>query len=197
VKKILGLLALVGSALVVFGIVSTRSEAQRTVFGSGSQDELEMAKQISLEVLRGRAANRSIGNVDEYEVKRVEIDELRMAHTRVQQKVNGIPVWEGEAIVHLKADGSLSDITDSLKEGIAVNTDPDLNERQAVRRGKAAYTGKAEQTDPEMVAMYIYRNAASRRHRTHFRSGCFHRCSHGRSGRWLRQSADRNRKFAL
>lgn len=156
-KKILGLLALVGSALVVFGIVSTRSEAQRTVFGSGSQDELEMAKQISLEVLRGRAANRSIGNVDEYEVKRVEIDELRMAHTRVQQKVNGIPVWEGEAIVHLKADGSLSDITDSLKEGIAVNTDPDLNERQAVRRGKAAYTGKAEQTDPEMVAMYIYR----------------------------------------
>jgi Zn-dependent metalloprotease len=157
VKKFFGLLALVGLSLVVFGIVSTRSEAQKAIFGKGTSDEVEMAKQISLEVLRDRAANRSIGNVDEYEIKRVDIDELRMAHTRVLQKVNGIPVWEGEAIVHLKADGSLADITDSLKEGIIVNTDPNLNQRQATLRAEAAYTGKAAQTDPEMVQMYIYR----------------------------------------
>ncbi len=156
-KKFFGLLALVGLGLVVFGIVSTRSEAQKAIFGKGTSDEVEMAKQISLEVLRDRAANRSIGNVDEYDVKRVDIDELRMAHTRVLQKVNGIPVWEGEAIVHLKADGSLADITDALKEGIVVNTDPDLNQRQATLTAKAAYTGKAAQTDPEMVQMYIYR----------------------------------------
>jgi hypothetical protein len=41
-----------------------------------------------------------------------------MAHTKVRQTVGDVPVWEGEAIVHLKADGSLSTITDNLKESL-------------------------------------------------------------------------------
>ncbi len=138
-------------------MVTNRTSAQRSIFDKGSPEELERAKEISLNILRERAANRSIGNIDEYEVKRVEIDELRMAHTRVQQKVDGIPVWEGEAIVHLKTDGSLADITDALKEGVSVVTTPDLSERQAVSSARSAYKGKAEQTDPAMVGLYIYR----------------------------------------
>lgn len=156
-KKIFGVLAIIVTAVIAFGIVSKRAEAQRLVFATGSQDELETAKQISLGILRDRAATRAIGVVDEYEVKRVEIDDLKMAHTRVQQKVNGIPVWEGEAIVHLKADGTLSDITDALKDGIAVNTQPNLADRQALRVADSSYTGKAQQTDPAMIAMYIFR----------------------------------------
>ncbi len=156
-KKVLGVLAVFIAALVAFGIVSKRAEANRVVFSTGSQDELEMAKQISLEALRGRAANRAIGSVDEYDVKRVEIDELRMAHTRVQQKVNGIPVWEGEAIVHLKTDGSVSSITDDLKDGISVRTSPDLGEKEAERLASGNYKGRARQTDPSNVQMYIYR----------------------------------------
>ncbi len=156
-KKIFGILALVAAGLIAFGIVSNRAEANRTVFSTGSQDELEMAKQISLGVLRDRAANRAIGSVDDYEVKRVEIDDLRMAHTRVQQKVNGIPVWEGEAIVHLNADSSLSGITDDLKESIAVNTEPNLADKQAARIASRSYKGTAVQTDPAIIQMYIFR----------------------------------------
>ncbi|MFT3744189.1 MAG: M4 family metallopeptidase [Pyrinomonadaceae bacterium] len=156
-KKFFGILAVLVAALIAFGVVSKRAEANRVVFSTGSQDELEIAKQISLEALRGRAANRTIGNVDEYEVKRVEIDDLRMAHTRVQQKVDGIPVWEGEAIVHLKADGSVASITDDLKDGVSVRTSPDLGEKDANRLAVANYKGRAKQTDPSMIQMYIYR----------------------------------------
>ncbi len=156
-KKLFVLLALAVVGAALFGAFTDRTEAQRAVFGSGSQDELELAKQISLGVLRDRAATRAIGIVDEYEVKRVEIDELKMAHTRVQQKVGGIPVWEGEAIVHLKADGSLADVTDALKDGISVRTSPDMDEARAVRAANAAYDGEAKQTDEAMVAMYIFR----------------------------------------
>ena len=156
-KKIFGILAVIFAASIAFGVVSKRAEANRVVFSTGSQDELEMAKQISLEALRGRAANRAIGNVDEYEVKRVEIDALRMAHTRVQQKVDGIPVWEGEAIVHLKADGSVASITDDLKDAISVRTSPDLGEKDADRLAVSNYKGRAKQTDPSMIQMYIYR----------------------------------------
>jgi len=157
VKKIFGILTVILGILIAFGIVSKRAEANKALFGSGSQDELEMAKRISLDVLRDRAANRAIGQVDEYEVTKVEIDDLKMAHTKVRQTVDGIPVWEGEAIVHLKADGSLDTITDSLKDSIAVNTKPNFEEKQAVRFVEQSYKGKAEQTDPAITQLYIFR----------------------------------------
>ena len=75
-----------------------------------------------MDILRGQAAQRAIGDVNDFEVQKVEIDELKMAHTRVRQVFDGVPVWEGEAIVHLQPDGELSTITDDLKENISVNT---------------------------------------------------------------------------
>ncbi len=162
-KKFLGLLAVVVSVLMVFGIVSKRAEANKALFSTGSQDELENAKRISLDILRDRAAQRAIGNVDEYQVRKVEIDELRMAHTRVRQTVDGIPVWEGEAIVHLDAEGRLTTVTDDLKETVAVNTKANISEKQALRYAMNAYSGKARMTDSPQIEMYIYR-AADRDH---------------------------------
>jgi Zn-dependent metalloprotease len=157
VKKLIGILTVITVALCVFGIVTKRAEANKALFVTGSQDERDQARQISLGVLRDRSAQRAIGNVDEYDVKRVEIDDLGMAHTHVKQRVGGVPVWEGEAIVHLKGDGSLSDITDSLKESIAINTTPSLNQKQAYRAAINHYTGKAQLTDEPSIELYIYR----------------------------------------
>lgn len=158
-KKFLGLLAVAVSVLMAFGIVSKRAEANKAMFSTGSQDELEIAKRISLDILRDRAAQRAIGNVDDYQVRKVEIDELRMAHTRVRQTVDGIPVWEGEAIVHLDAEGRLTTITDDLKETVAVNTKANISEKQALRYAMNAYSGKARMTDSPQIEMYIYRGA--------------------------------------
>jgi thermolysin len=144
---------------MAFGIVSKRAEANKAMFSTGSQDELEIAKRISLDILRDRAAQRAIGNVDDYQVRKVEIDELRMAHTRVRQTVDGIPVWEGEAIVHLDAEGRLTTITDDLKETVAVNTKANISEKQALRYAMNAYSGKARMTDSPQIEMYIYRGA--------------------------------------
>jgi hypothetical protein len=82
--------------LFVFGIVSQHTGASKNIFNTGSDDERELAKQISLNILRDRSAQRAIGNPDEYIVKRVEIDDLKMAHTHVQQALGGVPVWEGK-----------------------------------------------------------------------------------------------------
>jgi Zn-dependent metalloprotease len=112
------------AAISIFSIVSKKTDATSPLFGIGKSDEREVAKAISLGILRDRAAQRAIGDVAEYKVRDVVIDELKMAHTKFQQVIGGVPVWEGEAIVHLKSDGSLSLITDSLKEGIAVDTTP-------------------------------------------------------------------------
>ncbi len=108
-KKFLGLLAVIAGGLIVFGIVSTTTGGQDAIFGKDRAADQETAKEISLNILRGQSQQRAIGSVDDFTVKRVEIDELKMADTHVQQTVGGVPVWEGEAIVHLKPDGELSD----------------------------------------------------------------------------------------
>ncbi|MGC2236952.1 MAG: M4 family metallopeptidase [Pyrinomonadaceae bacterium] len=157
-KKFLGILALVVLALSAgFMLVANKAGASKNIFDKGTQDELEQAKQISLGILRDKAAQRAIGNVDEFQVQKVEIDELRMAHTRVRQSVDGIPVWEGEAIVHLKADGSLSTITDDLKESIAVNTKANFSADQALEIATGLYKGAVNPSEKPQIDMWIYR----------------------------------------
>jgi Zn-dependent metalloprotease len=138
-------------------MVANRVGANKTVFNSGSQDEHERAKQISIEVLRGRALGRGIVNSDEFEVQKVHIDELRMAHTRFRQSVGGVPVWEGEAIVHLKSDGEVSTITDDLKENISVDTKPTIQAHQAIEIANSLYNGSAKESEKPKVSLWIYR----------------------------------------
>ena len=156
-KKLSIIFAVFAAMLLAFGIVSQQTGASRQVFNTGSDDERELAKQISLRILRDRAAQRAIGNPDEYIVKRIKIDDLRNAHTHVQQKIGDVPVWEGEAIVHLKADGELSVITDELKENIVVETRPNLTAGDALFAAKRMYRGSRFITDEPRVQLYIYR----------------------------------------
>jgi Zn-dependent metalloprotease len=157
VKKILGILSVVAISLVIFGLVSKQTNASKNVFDKGSIDELENAKQISLGILRDRSARSAIGNVDEFQVSKVEIDSLKMAHTKVQQTIGGVPVWEGEAIVHLKSDGSLSTVTDALHESISVNTEPNLSKEDALSAVIGNYRGRAKMTEDAKVDMWIFR----------------------------------------
>lgn len=156
-KKILATLSIAIVALVTFGIFVDRSEANVAIFTPNSQDKAEIAKQLSLDILRNESSQRAIGIVDEYEIKRVEIDQLGMAHTHVGQRINGIPVWEGEAIVHLNSDGTLARMTDALRDNISVNTTANFSQKEALRFATNAYTEKARQTDSPIIDLFIYR----------------------------------------
>jgi len=157
VKKFLGILAVFAVALFVFGLVSKKAGANKPFFGNDLADDQEKAKKISLGILRERATQRAIGDPDDFNVKRVEIDGLKMAHTHVQQTIGGVPVWEGEAIVHLKSDGDLSLITDELKEGVAINTQANLTADEAISAAKTMYRGSRYLTDVPTADLWIYR----------------------------------------
>lgn len=156
-KKILSLLLIFGIGFVIFGLISYKAGASKPIFNTGADDEIEKAKQISLGVLRGKAAQRPIGNADEFQIQKVEIDDLGMAHTRVRQTFGGIPVWEGEAIVHLENDGELSTVTDELKESVVVNTQPNFSEKDAIRFADGVFRGKAKKSGASTAELYIYR----------------------------------------
>ncbi|MEZ5307901.1 MAG: M4 family metallopeptidase [Pyrinomonadaceae bacterium] len=156
-KKILGWCALAALIASTFAMLGIGVSAGKPAFSKGTQDEKDLARRVSLDYLRNRAAERAIGNVDEFLVTRVDIDDLGMAHTRVSQAVQGIPVWEGEAIVHLKSDGSVSGMTDALFNGISVGTEPNFTIKEAIEMAHELYTGDAKISHRSDAQLYIYR----------------------------------------
>jgi thermolysin len=164
VKKFIGLMTLIVLAASFFVLNPHNTNAGKNTFGKGNGDDLENAKQKSLSIIKDRAARRGIGNADDIKVKKVEIDRLNMAHTRFQQTLNDVPVWEGEAIVHLNADGELKGVTDELKDGLAVNTQPNFSAEEAVRfaRSMAAVSnsvGARRLTESPKVELWVFRGA--------------------------------------
>jgi thermolysin len=142
-----------------FGPHSAAQNSRLNGSDAASNAELERIAQMSLGYLNQYLAARSISVTDEFKVMKVEMDDLKMAHTRVRQTVNGIPVWEGEAIVHLRADGSLASITDEWKPAIAVNTVPVISPEEAIQISQKFYTGSAKQTATPTVDLWIYRGS--------------------------------------
>lgn len=156
-KKLFVFLAATALSLLIFGVIGLTTEANENIFGNGKSDELEIARQKSIAFLREDSLARAIGNPDEFKVKRVEIDELNMAHTHVVQVIGGVPVWEGEAIVHLKSDGALASVTDDLKEDVFVNTTPSYTPEQILGYAKRLNRGSRFITEEPIVELYIYR----------------------------------------
>jgi thermolysin len=159
VKKFLSISAVFVLALFVFGLLSNEADANKPAFGGNSPDDLEKAKKISLDILRERGLQRGRGleKVDEFKVEKVEVDKLKMAHTKFRQTVAGVPVWEGEAIVHLKSDGELSTITDELKESITINTSPNFSAEDAIDIAKRMYRGSKFLTEAPKAELWVYR----------------------------------------
>ncbi len=155
-KKFLSIFLTLLVAFVTFAFLTKSAEADKTVFGTKSLQDTERVKQISLGLLRENLLSRSV-SADDLSVKSVDFDDLNMAHTKVRQTVVGIPVWEGEAIVHLKSDGSLRSITDDLKDNISVNTQPNFDTEEAVKIANTMYEGAAELTETPKIEMWVFR----------------------------------------
>lgn len=153
-KKFLVIGAVLAAALLVFTFLPKKTEANKPAF---SREDTEKIKQISLDYLRNNVGNRVISGDDDLKVLAVEVDDLSMAHTKVRQTVNDIPVWEGEAIVHLKIDGSLSSITDQLKSAVVVNTQPNFSPENAIAFARRMYRGSKFLTDEPQADLWVFR----------------------------------------
>lgn len=157
-KKYFNLNATLLVALVTLTLSTITAFAQIDRSGKIASESLDRIKQTSLNFLRQKTSERALANADAFKIKSVSIDELNMAHSKVQQTVNGIPVWGGEAIVHLKADGSLFTITDELKDSVSVNTNPNFTAEEAIKIALKMYSGSAFLTAEPIADLWIYRS---------------------------------------
>ncbi|MDP2313985.1 MAG: M4 family metallopeptidase [Pseudomonadota bacterium] len=155
----LGLLSLI----LAFGLPACATEgggpADAPVFGQGSEDELALAEDLSYAALLDAAESPAIGKgITEVRTLKVHVDPTAMAHTKVQQLVGGVPVWGGEAIVHLSPTGAVAGFTDSLLAQVVVDSTPDFTADEAVDLAVAAWpTGWSTLTDEPIADLWVIR----------------------------------------
>lgn len=147
------LACLVVGLAIMLGVLwrtTNKTQAAAPLFDRDTQDARAVAQEKGLAQLARYAQENGYYNLEQ-RVAKVEIDDLNMAHTRVQQTVNGVPVWGGEAIVHLRKDGSLFTVTDNLVKNVFVDTTPTLSEKVAVEMATSRIRGGREVLTAEPV----------------------------------------------
>jgi thermolysin len=147
-----------GAAALVSGVVGCSSGAPVS-FGEGDPAEVEVAEQLSLGYLDEAMGADGVDARRDFTVKRVFVDELSVAHTHVQQRVGGVPVFGGEAIVHLGRDGSLFALTDARVRGIPPDFDvtPAISADEAIRRVVGGYDCAECLTAPPAADLWVLR----------------------------------------
>lgn len=129
------------------------------IFSLGTAEELVLAEDLAyghLFDVDGPVLAKGIG---ELRTLRVKVDDLGMAHTKVQQLVDGVPVFGGEAIVHLTKNGKLFALTDGLLDDVQVDTRPEYSADEAMDIAAEDYfDGWDKLTDDPTADLYVLRH---------------------------------------
>jgi Zn-dependent metalloprotease len=152
------LLALTLSALTILPTAGKSSDDKKA-------EKLARAEAASLRRLQRKLTRKGIAPND-VKTKRVfeDKDKADRVHTHVQQTHKGVPVFGGEAIVHLDTvtEEEAEPTTDDLIPDINVVTDPSLTADSAVDAAKAHYKAKKGCddcfTDAPKAALWVLRH---------------------------------------
>jgi Zn-dependent metalloprotease len=156
-RKVRFLIAVLVIAVLAIAGMQNNSTATVKVFQKGAKEELKLAESLSFSYLKQHIADYGIDDIKDLKVLHVFIDETSMAHTRLQQTFQGVPVFNGQIIVHLNSDGSIFTVTDSLVNGLQLNTRPDLSASKAVNKAIAEYGCEGCLTSAPNVDMLVMR----------------------------------------
>jgi Zn-dependent metalloprotease len=110
---------------------TSAAPVQGSLFAAADEAARSAAAELGMKHLFDNEAVYLAG-VDAIWTTAVQIDELGMAHTRVMQTQGGVPVWGGEAIVHLTPAGQVAGVTDTLVQNVSVDTNPRLDAERAL-----------------------------------------------------------------
>lgn len=100
-------------------------QVDTSVDSINAPSEDALAVDLATEYLMASRADLRLDNNNDFQVRNFHQDEVQQTHVRYDQLYRGIPVWQGEAIVHMDRTGDMT-LTDSLKRGIRVDVHPVL-----------------------------------------------------------------------
>jgi Zn-dependent metalloprotease len=132
-----------GLLLLALGIPACANEGTdpARLFGNGSDEELDVAEDLAYQQLEQADSPALRAAVEDLRTLKVNVDIVDMAHTRVQQLAGGVPVWGGEAIVHLTSEGALAGFTDDFVPHVVVDSTPEYDADEAIDLAVSEYPG--------------------------------------------------------
>ena len=158
-KKFVTVLLMLIISLIVILPTSGKDNSDK------QSDKLARAEAVSLLRLQRKLARKGIAPNDAKTLRVfADKDRTNRAHTHVRQTHNGVPVFGGEAIVHLDTlnEVEAEPTTDTLIPHITVSTDPALTAEFAVAAAKAKYKEKKGcddcLTDAPVASLWVLRH---------------------------------------
>jgi Zn-dependent metalloprotease len=106
-----------------------------------------------------------------FRVARVELDELGMAHVRMDQVVKGLRVHNQQVITHVDRDGEVQSLTGNYRKELLasrINPKPNILKEGAISRARKNFQGKI--SSPPKTELLIYPTSRGLRvaHRVEF-----------------------------
>ena len=86
----------------------------------------------ALAMMRSARARMGLDPGDDFTIKDLVRDGLGQVHVRLQQTHKGLPVWGGQAIVHLDPGKEGEPLTDALVRHVGIETTPNLQAAEAL-----------------------------------------------------------------
>ncbi|MEQ1504785.1 MAG: M4 family metallopeptidase [Myxococcota bacterium] len=127
------------------------SQNKPGLFDAGDGQAEQLAAELAESWLE-EASNPAVRPIDDFVLERVALDELGMAHVRVQQTQDGVPVFGGEAIVHLDAAGAVT-VTDAFVPSLRVDTVPELSADDAIDDAIGLFPGIVSTVDADLQVL--------------------------------------------
>ena len=146
----------VAASLIWAGCGPAMEKLESSKFAARDAQAVKLASDLGMQHLYAQHPDFAQG-AGTLVSKRVFLDERGGAHTRLAQYVDGVPVLGGQAIVHLKADGSYDSVTDGLVRGISVSTTPALGAQKAIETAVAAAGGWSRLAKQPQADLYLIR----------------------------------------
>jgi Zn-dependent metalloprotease len=98
----------------------------------GQNIQKDLVQQTSLAYLQLRGGVGGVAAADLNTVRAVFMDKRGNGHARIAQTYHGVPVFGGEVVVHVRADGAVKGHTDKLLRGVAMDITPKLTRTEAL-----------------------------------------------------------------
>lgn len=123
------------TAIVSLSFISVTNNTQANSKGN---NQFEAQREFALTQARNNSFSAistqyGISNVEkQFAIREAFVDDLNMAHVRLDQHIDGVKVFQGELVTHFDQNGNFSSITGDLYKNINVSTTPKISKFDAI-----------------------------------------------------------------
>ncbi|MCB9683737.1 MAG: M4 family metallopeptidase [Alphaproteobacteria bacterium] len=131
-------------------------DGRDSIFATGSEEEQRLAEDLAYGFLDDNE-ERVLAGIFGVATDQVQIRN-GLAHVRIDQELDGLPVFGAQSIVHLDEDGEVIDMTDGWEHGVDLDTTPRVLQADALEQAVLKTGGWDNVSDYPQAVLGVLRH---------------------------------------